>query len=269
MPWPQEELLMKRRPGLGRTPSQLSESLHRQLNWYALAASAAGVSLLALAQPSEARIVYTKTHQVIGANGLYKLDLNHDGKIDFAIKNQTRQYASTAINSLLVGAATSGRGVEGTQSRYGFFAAALKGGTRIPNARKFAPVAKMAFQCGGVCGTSDYLTSGNWVNVASHYLGLKFKIRGQTHYGWARLSVSVSKQPLAVTATLTGYAYETIPNRPIVAGRTSESDNGMETPAASFEAPATTPALATLGLLAMGSPAAPAWKRKEREGGAA
>jgi len=46
---------------------------------YALAASAAGVSLLALAQSSEAKVAYTKVHQVIGTNGIYSLDLNHDG----------------------------------------------------------------------------------------------------------------------------------------------------------------------------------------------
>jgi hypothetical protein len=34
--------------------------LHQQLHIYALAASAAGVSMLALARPSEAEIIYTK-----------------------------------------------------------------------------------------------------------------------------------------------------------------------------------------------------------------
>ncbi len=39
-----------------RTPSRLSDSLHHRLNMYALAASAAGVGVLALAQPAEAEI---------------------------------------------------------------------------------------------------------------------------------------------------------------------------------------------------------------------
>jgi hypothetical protein len=42
-----------------------SESFLSQLNSYALAAGAAGLSLLALAQASEAKIVYTKAHEVI------------------------------------------------------------------------------------------------------------------------------------------------------------------------------------------------------------
>jgi hypothetical protein len=40
-----------------RLISKLSEPVHYQLNMYAIAASAAGVSLLALTQPAEAKIV--------------------------------------------------------------------------------------------------------------------------------------------------------------------------------------------------------------------
>jgi hypothetical protein len=47
---------MKSSP-LPRKTTRVSDSLHRQLNMYALAASAAGVSLLALAAPSEAEII--------------------------------------------------------------------------------------------------------------------------------------------------------------------------------------------------------------------
>ena len=66
---------------------------------------------------------------------------------------------------------------------------------------------------------------GPWANdgngVKNRYLGLKFAIKGKTHYGWARLNVSMTG-PLQVniTATLTGYAYETIPNKPIITGKT-------------------------------------------------
>jgi hypothetical protein len=69
-----------------RDVAHLSGSLNRRLGQYALAASSAGVGRLALAQSAEAKIVYTKTHQVIGANGVYNLDLNHDGIVDFVIQ---------------------------------------------------------------------------------------------------------------------------------------------------------------------------------------
>jgi hypothetical protein len=52
---------------------------------------------------------------------------------------------------------------------------------------------------------------GPWVNVKDRYLGLKFQIKGNTHYGWARLNVKVSKT--TITATLTGYAYEDHPEQ--------------------------------------------------------
>jgi hypothetical protein len=53
---------------------------------------------------------------------------------------------------------------------------------------------------------------------------MKFTINGKVHYGWARLSVTNLKDKFRITATLTGYAYETIPNKPIKAGQTHDGD---------------------------------------------
>jgi hypothetical protein len=57
-----EEDFMTRAP---RPPINLADSVHQQLNMYALAAGAAGVGALALAQPVEARIVYAPAHRAI------------------------------------------------------------------------------------------------------------------------------------------------------------------------------------------------------------
>jgi hypothetical protein len=76
---------MSRSSSPSRMMSQVSSSLEKRLNLYSLAASTAGLSVLALAQPAEAKIVYTKTHHVIGLNHAYKLDLTHDGTVDFLI----------------------------------------------------------------------------------------------------------------------------------------------------------------------------------------
>jgi hypothetical protein len=75
------------RPRPSRTPSNLSDSVRHQLTMYALAASAAGVGLLASTQAAEAKIVYTPTHHKIGPNHHYTLDLNHDRLGDFKILN--------------------------------------------------------------------------------------------------------------------------------------------------------------------------------------
>jgi hypothetical protein len=63
----------------------------------------------------------------------------------------------------------------------------------------------------------------------------------------------------AVTAVLTGYAYETIPNKTIVAGQTKGPDE------ANRSEPATTisnPESATLGVLAMGADGLSVWRRE-------
>jgi hypothetical protein len=102
--------------------------------------------------------------------------------------------------------------------------------------------------------------------------------KGRIHYGWARLSVSTS---FHFTATLTGYAYETIPGKPIKAGQTKGQINDVETisdsagsddpgAGASLTTPIPNiPQPASLGMLALGAPTVPLWRRKEAVGGIA
>jgi hypothetical protein len=54
------------------------------------------------------------------------------------------------------------------------------------------------------------------------YVGLKFSIKGQTHFGWTRVKIA-SMYPYK--ASLTGYAYETIPNKAIITGETKGPDD--------------------------------------------
>jgi hypothetical protein len=75
---------MKRSSG-PRKAAILSDSVHQQLNMYAIAASAAGAGMLAFAQPAAAKIIYTPAHVRISGSMSYQLDLNHDGKPDFKI----------------------------------------------------------------------------------------------------------------------------------------------------------------------------------------
>ena len=75
-----------------RASQAVSQPLHRRLDCYALAASAAGVGLLALAQPADAEIVYTQVNQTIPFDTTFNLDLNNDGIVDFQIKNHEEGY---------------------------------------------------------------------------------------------------------------------------------------------------------------------------------
>ena len=104
----------------------------------------------------------------------------------------------------------------------------------------------MATEFHAFYSTKTY-TQGPWVNVTNRYLGVKFKINGKLHYGWARLNVKVVRGQYEITATLTGYAYETIPNKAIIAGKTKGPDVITVQPG-------------SLGRLAQGSAGLAAWR---------
>lgn len=247
---------MKHSSGAPKTASNLSESIHHHLNMYALAASAAGMSVLALT-PAEAKIVYTPTHHVVGKNGRYKLDLNNDKMADFILVNThycNTDYCVDVLSAIPAGA----NGVEGARGFLSIpYASALKRGARIgPNAHFSGKLMASSQSSQGLIG--------RWVNVTNGYLGLKFTIKGKTHYGWARLTVQVLGGAF-IKATLTGYAYETIPDKTIVAGRTKaldDFDRIIDQPnPASLSIP--TPKPAALGALALGTPGLSIWRRKE------
>lgn len=86
---------------------------------------------------------------------------------------------------------------------------------------------------------SLYGANGPWFLKQDHYLGFAFNIDGKEHFGWARLSLG--RFVFDHTATITGYAYETVPGKAIIAG---DEGNSGEVSTAS----------ATLGALALGAP---------------
>jgi hypothetical protein len=244
---------MKPRSRPPATPAVLSESLHRQLHLYALAASAAGVSILALARASEAKIIYTKTHKVIGRDGVYPLDLNHDGVVDFLILQATSGYQPSNALFAKEAAGNAVLGYTGFVSWVNF-ASALKRGAWIGPPTN----PRQRFVDGGYLGegmASFYATdegfrsAGPWLGNKHGYLGLKFQIRGETHYGWARLHVRAD--PRSIIATLTEYAYETVANKGIGAGQTRNQNGESQSPAVSTNA--TTLRAASLGTLALGA----------------
>lgn len=272
-----------------RKTASIPESLHQQLRMYALAANAAGVGALALAQPSEAKIVYTPTKVVLQNTKPFALDLNHDGNVDFYLV-QHRQFlgrshsasnlsachalstalpycasfrsstAPNALNAVATVIATSDI-IE---------AAALRAGARIQRGRRFRNKKPVLMGAGEFYHTSQGRSSTQWVapwvnggkGVKNRYLGLKFKIKGRFHFGWARLTVTTHQNGL--TATLTGYAYETIPGKGIVAGQTNKPDEIAKSLAQPNPAALTvaTPEPASLGALAMGAPGLFIWREE-------
>jgi hypothetical protein len=254
-----------------RTPAKLSDSINGQLNRYALAASAAGVGMLALAQPVHAKIIYTPAHVNFSQHPPLTLDLNHDGIGDFILALGGRVESDFVSGYAIAYAPRSNNTDEivATSTKGYAQAVALRAGERIGPGRIFGGadiLVAHGTHFGKGSSSTDWL-KGEWGNggkgLKDRYLGLKFMISGKVHFGWARVTVTTSDKTFS--ATLTGYAYETIPNKSIIAGKTKgPGELRMSGADAALTMPAPKPA--TLGLLAMGSPALSIWRRKELAG---
>jgi hypothetical protein len=222
--------------------SVLIPDFERRLTMYALAASAAGVGVLAGVQPAEGKIVYTKTDKQIGDNQTLYIDLNHDGVFDFRLKNTlTTSTAGGAFDNVVAEAAKKGDGnvVWGHTVPFHAYASALPAEVLVGPKGQFLKSAGFmaAYSISG--GVHDggvrregpdgnYSCTGPWANVQNRFLGFKFEISGETHFGWARVSVVCSG--VTVTTTLTGYAYETVANQPIRTGKESGPDEAQAEP---------------------------------------
>jgi hypothetical protein len=241
-----------------RKAVKLSESVQHRLSMYALMAGAAGVGTLVLEQPAQARIVYTHADRVLERSPVL-IDLNHDGINDFKLQS-AMLYSDTFV--MLAFSLRSNR-VFGEGGSHGAPASHLRAGYRIgphqdkfqqgsyfilgPTYRRVGPAKILEFWKGSSYG-------GKWAKAKHGYLGLRFLIKGKIHYGWARISKLNAFR-------LTGYAYETIPNKPIIAGATKDAADENQPAGVSFKTNAPEPA--ALGMLALGAPGLSMWRRED------
>jgi hypothetical protein len=261
----------------------VSSRLETRLLNYAAAATAAGVGLLTAAQSAEAKVVYTQTNTAIQPS--VALDLNHDGFVDFNLTKWTANASIEFFSYLMVchegllnfyhqclsssSQANDANVVRATKSG----AQALVFGALIGPGEQFAGKAGRVTM-GGRQGASfssikDQTWYGPWMadgaGVKNRYLGLKFMVGNQFHYGWARVTVTTTANS-GFTATLTGYAYETIPGKAIRAGQTSDTAevaavaNDPNVNAAGVNVSYAPP---MLGILAAGAQGLTAWRRED------
>ena len=247
----------REKSGSSRTPARLSTRLDKGLLAYIAAASAAGVGTLAGAPPADAEIVYTPANAIIrGGTDTYNLDLNHDGITDFKFTlfqncidscySQLDVYPANGPNVVVAGGGPSSS------------APALLAGVKVGPSGPFNVFGLMASL--ETFGGTFPAWRGQWVNggkgVKDRYLGFRFAISGQFHYGWARLTVTTTKT--SFTPILTGYAYETVPDQPITTGVFLTPSPSMtvpnNVPMGSVSSTKENSAALTLGALARGAP---------------
>ena len=225
-----------------RAKTPVNQKLERNLTTYVAAAGATAVALMT-AQAAQARVIYTPANISIGVNTSNPLDLNGDGITDLTI-----QYFEGSHSLFLYGNIPAGNGlrVNGSFAAAGFF------GLPVGPGENFGGGTHLRMEGFGAYQGFSFET-GAWYNVTDRYLGVKFVISGQTHYGWIRMTTT------GLNPVISGYAYETTPNTRIKDGAVSGPAVG--TAATNLGAPAN--ASPSLGALALGAQGIAIWRRGE------
>jgi hypothetical protein len=239
------------------SPVALNRKLDYKLRSYAASASAAGVAMIALAQPNRAEVVYTPTHRAIPQGGSVTLDFIHNGKTDFTIHSSFATCSFVESHCWFQQLVVTPTGQNRVLATYGefLFAQALPSGAKIGWPAKFS-TGRFGYARMDRCKATQtsYYLSGSWPKQRNRYLGLEFTIEGKVHFGWARLSLPIEGGlKCHASPVLTGYAYETEPGQPILAGATSDTEK------ASYQLHPK----GALGVLALGSPGLIPWRREE------
>ena len=250
---PNELKTKRRQDGPSQGPKAgLSEGFESRLAAYAKAAGAAGVGLLAAATPAAAKVVYTPAH-IVFEGGAVPIDLNHDGVNDFvlSIYNFLVSQSGNGRRLRVVGAAQNGVLCSGSS---GYPPLALKAGYRIGSREIYGTFDRRGAPAVNVVDLkNETYVGGPFANAGDRFLGLKFNLNGETHYGWAliRVGAGLVGEHATIKATLLGYAYDTVAGQAIGAGQGAASSEKSEV----------MPEAGSLGRLALGWPA---WRPSEK-----
>jgi hypothetical protein len=241
--------------------------LSKSLASYVAAAGAAGVSLLAMARPAEAKVVYTPTYLGLG-NSIF-IDVNRDGVLDvgiraygFCISEQAGSLCGE-FNAINYSSYKLGKflGAPG-------FTPALRAGQPINPASQFS--AREVIASDWYQFFSGTIKPPTWVGpfanggkgVRDRYIGFKFNIGTEPHYGWLRVSVNIKNpQQHGYNAFITGYAYETEANKGIIAGAKTGAAEKADLSPSQIDPISPAP---SLGMLARGAVGLAIWRREEQ-----
>jgi hypothetical protein len=236
-----------------RAVTRLDWLLEKRLLSYVAAASAAGVGTLCCTPQAQAKVVFTDTWIPMGPGPMVtQLDLNNDGIADFQISNAYGCSKYSTCVTMKVRPQNASNAVWGTNRSASVLGSGVKLGSRGKFQRGHEFMAReLVFE-----SAARYRSSGQWKQTTRGFLGLKFIIQGQVHFGWARLSVSATTR--GMYGAISGYAYETEPNTPITTGqensaakkKSQKRKNSHVSPAAST----LTESPGSLGMLAGGAP---------------
>jgi hypothetical protein len=210
-----------------RVSVRLATNLEKRLAAYALAAGAAGVGAIIGAPLAEAQVVFTNTWVPISpTTTTTNIDLNNDGVVDFVL-SQSRT-CTTGTNAggcrfvMNILPQASQNAVLGAKT----YASALASGVSVGSNGPFQAgkrfMAKGADEATSSGGTR-YSSLGQWKQATNLFVGVKFTIAGETHYGWIRVDLDATDA--GFYGAISGYAYQSTANEPIKTGQKSGTDS--------------------------------------------
>jgi hypothetical protein len=218
------------------------------------------VSALASAQTPAQHIIYTPANITVDTGALrytsIPIDFNHDGITDLSIVASHftdffsgglgfAGYGRLALSQASIGSAIASK--------------ALPKGMIIDKGGIF----KVGHQTIGYATSGSYLgvkhsgARGAFIKITNKYLGVRFALNGEGHEGWIRMTLSTTGD--RITGTITGYAYDTVPNETGLAAGQIGGRVASTTEPAKDTAEIALPG--SLGMLAVGSSAIPYWRQ--------
>jgi hypothetical protein len=265
-----------------RKTIEVSERFNKRWLGYAAAAGAAGVGVLGGAQPANADIIYTLTNTPVSGT----VSINMDGVTALSLTNHASVFGTCfplgnggCLWHEFGGARMSAGGPNVIMAGQGNSVAQLPRGAYLGASLAMPGIGGpvMASERGnfGFFASSNSWNGHSWRHHRSSflgplqasqaagqwgggngYLGFEFLAPDGWHYGWASVDVGVKNitEDFSYQETLIGYAYNTVPGQPLLAGQEH------------YQPMAPTPEPGTLGLLAIGSLGLGLWRRRKAVG---
>ncbi len=177
-----------------------------QLNKRLAGYSATAFALAAFTANAEGQVVYSGLKNIVVKNTKDSLDIDGDGIKDFSIINNLGISNKGFIKNLQAG--NSWHGSASNKWVYAFYSRAYIISTNV------------FFNGTGLLGgfnSSTSTHSGYFPGQGNKFIGIKFKIGTDTHYGWIRINMPTNVDSVKII----DWAYQKLPDQRIVTGDTA------------------------------------------------
>lgn len=198
--------------------SKSKKNLEKKLKSYATIAASV------IAADASSQVIYTDIRDttLVNSGDFFDIDFNNDGTTDVTISlnKSSSSYSGSAFRYASIRAVGQSSAEINTQlNSYSFYeAAAFNSNSGISGS------VNSFYSYGYVGWVSSYTTSsgsgsfrsGQFPGAGQKFMGAKFNIGNNVHYGWVRLDVPTANDQF----TVFDFAYDTTAGAPILAGDT-------------------------------------------------